>query len=151
MLLHEYCCWNLALNLYCSGPLFDHPGSSITMDNITVYTCGCTRTFSTSGALNKHLSACGQSKKRLSSLLSKAKQAWIPRKRQRISAVDTLEPGLAATVTPTAASLFNLISLQTAYFASFYLLGKFTIRGTWWGGCKWMNPQVYWTHRSSFL
>ena len=65
--------------------------------------CHCGRLFPQRGALAKHRRTCQKSKKRLSSALDKAKQAWTEKKQRRLGIADaqTLSTGSGLVRAPS--------------------------------------------------
>jgi hypothetical protein len=51
--------------------------------------CLCGRSFSVPSAFTNHSRTCGKTKKRLSSALEKAKEAWTLRKQRRLDLGDS--------------------------------------------------------------
>jgi hypothetical protein len=70
----------------CFTPLAEsmHAGSTKELDN-DVLICLCSRSFTQQSALSKHQRTCKKSKKRLTSALDKAKEAWAGRKKRKLN------------------------------------------------------------------
>jgi hypothetical protein len=62
--------------------------------------CDCGRLFAQPSALVKHRRTCQKAKKRLSSALDKAKQAWTGRKQRRLDIADPPASPTASALRP---------------------------------------------------
>lgn len=95
----------------------------MSLDSAACATCFCGRSFLQQSAFSNHERVCQKSKKRLSSVLEKAKELWIARKRRRIDPgpgeIMVNEHPLAGLIRDTSLASSDVVEVRRGIFLEY--------------------------------